>query len=200
MFASSFWSISLLSPEDAGSFGKSTRDVHAILGPQQMRRKTMASGVLQRPHSHDAEPSKDSSEPILEPVRLRVDERTWSSPSVTTDYGFHWDNDGEPTDLVLVDKVVALFSSLKFKNFDAEMHPSMSKASKDFLTARSRDCDLWGEAGAFLQLAKPQDIAQSDMSFRQLSIFVQSWLAGGSTKGRAYVVAQLQAMLPDTKC
>lgn len=129
---------------------------------------------------------------VLYPYKPAKYERRWDSETVITDFGIHWDEDGNAADKVLLDKLCDLFKALGVAKLDLDLMGDISKEEKAFRTLGKKEFEFWDDSRDFITLIKRQDISEKKMiTYRKFSHITQEYLNHPSGKGRKKVIKLL---------
>jgi len=121
----------------------------------------------------------EGKEFVLSRQRNKIN-KTWDLKTEIVeqkDFGIHWSDDGICIDIIVCEKILALFRALSVHEFDPAMKPNMQEQEKKFFKRCASDFVFWEDAKKLLESIKLSDIEETrQTTHRRVSHWVRDFL------------------------
>jgi hypothetical protein len=134
---------------------------------------------------------------VLQKNRVGKDQPSFYDEADIRDFGFHWNDEGECSDVGLIKKLMAMFRAVGVDKFMPELQNNHQREDRDFLQTAEREYLFWEDALSFCEFVSRKDIEDRKiLTYRKVSFLVQAFLAAGYSKSeRKAILKDVQKIL-----
>eukprot|EP00808_Paulinella_micropora_P016283 g16184.t1 len=120
---------------------------------------------------------------VLQKNHTEKDQPTFYDETEGRDYGFHWNDAGECSDVGLVKKLMSMFRAIGLDKYSPELSSSLRKEDKEFLLTAEKEYQFWEDALVLCEMVSRKDIEELKiLTYRRVSVLVQAFIAAGYNK------------------
>ncbi len=120
-----------------------------------------------------------------------------TSTIAITDFGLHWNEKGDPADLLLVELVKKLFKALRIDEFDPQTaSPNLTSQERAFLVKCKTEAEFWRDSAVLMGVLRRQHIDNARLyTYRKLSFVIADWMKTTTTSARESLIADMKYII-----